>query len=201
MKEFWEERYGEEGYAYGTVANEFLMSQQHRFKPGIECLTVGDGEGRNGVWLAQQGLDVLSVDYSATGMEKARQLAASRKVKLATECVDLTQWQWPVNEYDLVVAIFIHFSNELRPQLHRNMLAALKPGGLIIMEAYDKGQLKYKTGGPPVEELLYSEAILKEDFAEAELLHGEQTIVELHEGKYHEGTSSVLRWVVRKPQR
>ncbi len=199
MKEFWEERYGEEGYAYGTVANEFLMSQQHRFTVGMKCLAVGDGEGRNGVWLAEQGLDVLSLDYSTTGLEKARQLAASRKVKLATECVDLTQWQWPVNEFDLVVAIFIHFSSEQRPQLHRKMLAALKPGGLIIMEAYDKGQLNYKTGGPPVEEMLYSDAILREDFAAGELLHAEHIIVELHEGKYHNGTSSVLRWVVRKP--
>jgi len=198
MKEFWEERYGEEGYAYGTVANEFLMSQQHRFSAGMKALAVGDGEGRNGVWLAEQGLEVLSVDYSVTGMEKARQLAASRNVRLTTECVDLTQWQWPVNEYDLVVAIFIHFSSEQRPQLHRKMLAALKPGGLIIMEAYDKGQLNYKTGGPPVEDMLYSDALLREDFAAAELLHAEHAIVELHEGKYHNGMSSLLRWVVGK---
>lgn len=198
MKEFWEERYSEEGFAYGTIANEFLMSQQHRFKPGMKCLAVGDGEGRNGVWLAGQGLDVLSVDYSSVGMAKARQLAASRNVPLKTECVDLTQWQWPVNEFDLVVAIFIHFSPELRPALHRNMLAALTPGGVIILEAYEKGQLQYKTGGPPVEEMLYSEAILKEDFATAETLHSEHAIVELSEGKYHKGRSSVLRWVVRK---
>ncbi len=198
MKEFWEERYGEQGYAYGTIANGFLMSQQYRFSAGMKALAVGDGEGRNGVWLAEQGLEVLSVDYSVTGMEKARQLAASRNVRLTTECVDLTQWQWPVNEYDLVVAIFIHFSSEQRPQLHRKMLAALKPGGLIIMEAYDKGQLNYKTGGPPVEDMLYNEAILREDFAAGELLHAEHAIVELHEGKYHNGMSSVLRWVVGK---
>lgn len=199
MKDFWEERYSEEGYAYGTAANEFLMSQQHRLKPGMKCLAVGDGEGRNGVWLAEQGLDVLSVDYSSVGVAKAGQLAASRNVSLKTECVDLTQWQWPVNEFDLVVAIFVHFNPELRPALHRNMLAALKPGGIIILEAYDKGQLQYKTGGPPVEEMLYSEAILKEDFAAAETLHAEHAIVELNEGKYHKGISSVLRWVVRKP--
>lgn len=199
MKEFWEERYGEEGFAYGTVANEFLMSQQYRFQPGMKALAVGDGEGRNGVWLAQQGLEVLSVDYSSVGMAKARQLAASRNVALKTECVDLTQWQWPVSEFDLVVAIFIHFNPELRPALHRNMLAALKPGGVIVLEAYDKGQLQYKTGGPPVEEMLYSEETLRGDFASAEILHAEHAIVELHEGKYHNGTSSVLRWVVRKP--
>lgn len=198
MREFWEARYSEEGFAYGTLANEFLMSQQHRFQPGMKCLAVGDGEGRNGVWLAQQGLDVLSVDYASAGMAKARQLAASRNVSLKTECVDLTRWQWPVNEFDLVVAIFIHFSPELRPALHRSMVAALKPGGVIILEAYEKGQLQYKTGGPPVEEMLYSEAILKEDFASAEILHAEHAIVELNEGKYHKGMSSVLRWVVRK---
>ncbi len=199
MQQFWEARYAEDGYAYGTEPNEFLVSQAHRLRPGMRALAVGDGEGRNGVWLARQGLEVLSVDYSAEGLAKARRLAARHGVTLRTEQADLTTWAWPRDAYDLVACIFVHFPPADRPRMHRAMLQALAPGGLVILTAYHKEQLAYGTGGPPVEEMLYTEDMLREDFAAAELLHLEHATVELHEGKYHDGISSVLRLVARRP--
>lgn len=198
MKDFWEQRYSEEGYAYGTAPNAFLSSQAARLAPGMKALVVGDGEGRNGVWLAEQGLAVTSVDYAEAGLNKARGLAASRGVTLHTLCTDLNHWDWPVSEYDLVVSIFLHFPSTIRPVMHAHMLEALKPGGLLIMEAFTKEQLNYKSGGPPVEDMLFSRDMLAEEFSNAELLLLEEVVVSLDEGPYHRGDGAVVRLVARK---
>jgi 2-polyprenyl-3-methyl-5-hydroxy-6-metoxy-1,4-benzoquinol methylase len=199
MKEFWEQRYSEEGWAYGTDPNAFLATLKPRLKSGAKALVVGDGEGRNGVWLAQQGLDVLTVDYSAAGVNKSRELARLNGVTLRAECADLNYWAWPKNAFDVVVSIYLHFPPEIRPVLHRAMFHALKPGGMLIMEAFNKNQLRYKSGGPPVEALLFSAEILRSDFAGAEIELLEETVTELEEGKYHVGPGAVVRLVLRKP--
>ena len=199
MKDFWNTRYAEPGYAYGTEPNAFLVSQGPYLKPGMKTLAVADGEGRNGVWLAQQGLDVLSVDASEIGLRKAQELAADRGVKIRTEKADLTAWQWPEQEFDVVAAIFVHFPPEVRSRLHRRMLEALKPGGVLILEAFTPAQLSYKSGGPPVLEMLYTAEMLRIDFAGGEILQIEERITDLEEGKYHRGPGAVVRLVLRRP--
>lgn len=199
MSQFWDERYAEPGYAYGTEPNAFLVSQRHLLEPGKRALAVADGEGRNGVWLAEQGLEVLSVDQSAVGLAKARALAAARGVSLRTEQADLTHWDWPQAAFDLVVAIFIHFSPAQRTRMHRAMFAALRPGGLLILEAFTPEQLEYRSGGPPVREMLYTAEMLRADFAQAAILSLEETITELQEGPYHRGTAAVVRLIARRP--
>jgi cyclopropane fatty-acyl-phospholipid synthase-like methyltransferase len=196
--DFWNARYAEPGFAYGTEPNSFLVSQKHHLKPGMKALAVADGEGRNGVWLAQQGLDVLSVDASEVGLRKAQELAQSRGVFLRTELADLTTWKWTEHEFDLVVAIFIHFMPEFRARMHRQMLQALKPGGMLIMEAFTPKQLEYKTGGPPVKEMLYTADMLREEFREGEILRLEEILTGLNEGPYHRGTSAVVRLIVKR---
>ena len=199
MKDFWNTRYAEPGYAYGTEPNAFLVSQRRYLKPGMKTLAVADGEGRNGVWLAQQGLDVLSVDASEIGLRKAQELAGDRGVKIHTEKVDLAAWQWPEQEFDVVAAIFVHFPPEVRSRLHRRMLEALKPGGVLILEAFIPAQLSYKSGGPPVLEMLYTAEMLRIDFAGGEILQIEERITDLEEGKYHRGPGAVVRLVLRRP--
>lgn len=199
MSNFWDERFSEPGYAYGTEPNAFLVSQMHLFKPGMKVLAVADGEGRNGVWLAQQGLDVLSVDQSAVGLAKARELAAQRGVSIRTEQADLTTWKWPQGEFDVVVAVYIHFRPEHRAQMHARMVAALKPGGVLIMEAFTPKQLEYKTGGPQDPAMLYTAEMLRRDFIEEEILLLEEALPELSEGPYHRGTAAVVRLVLHKP--
>jgi 2-polyprenyl-3-methyl-5-hydroxy-6-metoxy-1,4-benzoquinol methylase len=200
--QFWDDRYSESGYAYGTIPNQFLTQQQHRFKPGMKALVVGDGEGRNGVWLATQELDVLSIDLSPVGLAKAQTLATQNQVQIQTQCADLTTWDWLVAEYDLVVAIYLHFAPEVRQKMHRSMLKALKPGGSIVLEAFNLEQLQYQleydSGGPPVPAMLYQPEMLSADFAGGSIVELTETITELHEGEYHEGKASVIRLVVQK---
>jgi 2-polyprenyl-3-methyl-5-hydroxy-6-metoxy-1,4-benzoquinol methylase len=200
--QFWDKRYGESGYAYGTEANQFLTEQQHRLKPGMKTLVVGDGEGRNGVWLASKGLEVLSIDLSPVGLKKAEALAIERQVKIQTQCADLTTWNCPKAVYDLVVAIYVHFAPEVRQRMHRSMLKALKPGGLLILEAFNIGQLQYQieydSGGPKLGSMLYTPDMLRQDFAGRKILELIETITELHEGQYHNGKASVIRLVLQQ---
>ena len=151
------------------------------------------------MWLAQQGLDVLSVDASEVGLRKTQELAVDRGVAIRTEKVDLITWQWPVQKHYVVVAIYVHFPPEVRARMHRCMFEALKPGGILILEAFTPAQLNYKSGGPPVAEMLYSADMLRIDFAAGEILFIEEAIAELAEGKYHRGPGAVVRLVLRRP--
>lgn len=197
-REFWDSRFAEKGFAYGTEPNEFLVSQKRYLKPGLKALAVADGEGRNGVWLASQGLEVLSVDQSAVGLAKARELAAQRGVSIRTEQADLTTWKWPENEFDVVAAIYIHFPPTVRLRMHAAMYGALKPGGILILEAFTPKQLEYKTGGPQDPAMLYTMEMLRKDFVAGERLLLEETITGLNEGPYHRGQAAAVRLVLRK---
>lgn len=200
--QFWNRRYSESGYGYGTEPNQFLKEQQHRLEPAMNTLVVGDGEGRNGVWLASQGLNVLSVDLSSVGLKKAEALANKHQVKIKTQCVDLTLWDWSHAAYDLVVSIYLHFAPEIRQKIHRSMLAALKPGGLLILEAFNLEQLQYQTkydsGGPKIREMLYEPEMLRQDFLGGNVVELTETITELHEGQYHQGKASVIRLILQQ---
>ncbi len=198
MRDFWEQRYSEPGWAYGVEPNAFLVSQAHRFRRGMRALVIGDGEGRNGVWLAQHGLDVLSVDYSEAGLKKARGLAAAKGTRLRTECVDLASWQWPVDQFDLIASIFVHFSPDLRASIHAAMVNALVPGGLIVLEAFNKSQVNFSSGGPRDPAMLYSAAELRQDFAQGAIAMIEESETHLEEGKYHRGPGAVVRAIVRR---
>lgn len=199
---FWNDRYENQAFAYGTEPNAFLLEQKDRFRTGTRALAVGDGEGRNGVWLAQQGLSVLSVDLSATGLQKAQQLAQDRGVALETQAVDLSAWDWPVAAFDVVVSIYVHFAPDVRKGIHQAMIRALKPDGLLIIEAFTPEQLVYQakcqSGGPPKEDMLYPPDTLRRDFAEANELELYEAIVELREGEYHTGPAAVVRGVFRR---
>ena len=198
-REFWDRRYGESGFAYGTEPNAFLVSQCDRLPRSGRALAVADGEGRNGVWLAQQGLEVLSVDSSGVGLQKARALAAERGVAITTEQADLFAWAWPGAAFDCVVSVFAHFPPAERPRMHRAMFDALKPGGLLLLEAFNPNQLQYQSGGPPVLEMLYAAVMLRGDFAGAEVLLLEECVTDLKEGPYHHGPGAVVRMVARRP--
>lgn len=200
MKDFWNERYAEDGLAYGEQANEFLITQVSLLPPKANVLVIGDGEGRNGVWLAGQGFQVTSVDYSHVAIDKINAFAKERQVSVKAVFADLTTWDWPEETFDVVVSIYVHFPPDHRAQMHSNMIKALKPGGKIIMEAFHKEQLEYSSGGPPVEEMLFSEAMLKEDFNEAKILELYETITYLEEGKYHVGDGAVVRLIAEKPE-
>ena len=195
----WDERYAGGEYFYGTRPNAFLQSQHHLLKPGMNCLAVADGEGRNGVWLAEQGLKVLSVDSSAVAASQADTLAQQKGVTLDFEVADLLAWEWGENRFDVVVAIFVQFATpEQRPQLFANMKKCLKPGGHLLLQGYTPRQLEYGTGGPPQAENMYTEAMLRKAFAEMEILHLQEHDGEINEGLGHKGMSALIDMVARK---
>ena len=196
--QFWDQKYGADAYFYGKRANAWLVSQAHRLRPGMRALSVADGEGRNGVWLAEQGVRVTAVDASARGIAKARALAAERGVTVEHIQADLTSRTWPTAAFDVAVAIFAHFTPEHRPVVHRAMLEALVPGGLVLIEAYSPYQHLHRTGGPPDLDMLYTAWRLREDFAGAEIQELAEVTTELQEGRGHQGTSAVVRLVARK---
>lgn len=199
MSEFWNQRYAVEEYVFGTEPNAFLTEQAHRFTSGQKVLAVADGEGRNGVWLARQGLDVLAVDVSPPALEKARKLASRHGVTLETELADLFAWEWGEERFDAVVAIFIQFvAAEGRRTLHRLMRQALKPGGLILLQGYTPKQLEYKTGGPSERANLYTAEDLRGEFADLEILHLREHESEIDEGAGHRGMSALVEMVARK---
>lgn len=196
--EFWDSRYSEDGFAYGLTPNVFLSSFENSFKTGQKVLVIGDGEGRNGVWLAEQGCEVTSVDSSLIGVEKAQKLAKEKNVEIEAICADLTQWDWPDSEFDFIVIIYVHFPPNVRAALHDKIVSALKPSGQLIMESFTPDQLNYSSGGPPVLEMLYSAEMMKDDFKLLEIQELNECVVELNEGKYHCGDGAVIRLLAIK---
>lgn len=197
--ERWESRFSQEGYLFGTEPNAFLKAQAHRLGPGQDVLSVADGDGRNGVWLAEQGLNVHSVDFSPTALEKAATLAKARGVAIRTERADLVSWAWPVEAYDIVVAIFFQFASPAeRKRMFDGMKQALKPGGLLLMEGYGPKQLKYGTGGPRRLDYLYTRALLEDAFSDFASIEIDKYETELSEGARHTGMSALIDFIGRK---
>jgi cyclopropane fatty-acyl-phospholipid synthase-like methyltransferase len=195
----WDQRYAGEDYHFGTEPSAFLVSQRHILKPGMSCLALADGEGRNGVWLAEQGLEVLSVDSSFVALKKARKLAQQRGVTVKLEQVDLMQWDWGENKFDVVAAIFIQFvPPDIREQMFARIKRCLKPGGLLLLHGYTPRQLEYRTGGPSQAENLYTEALLRKEFADMDILHLREYDEVVREGTGHSGISALIDLVARK---
>lgn len=200
MQEFWDSVYADEAYVFGTEPNRFLLAQKDRLKPGQQALALADGEGRNGVWLAEQGLDVTSVDFSPIAQAKARRLAEARGVMIRFHEADLEHWDWVEARYDLIAAIFIQFAGpDTRARLFARMKQALKPDGLLILQGYTPRQLDYGTGGPSKAENMYTEPMLREAFADMEILHLQEHDEFIAEGYKHHGMSALIDLVARKP--
>jgi cyclopropane fatty-acyl-phospholipid synthase-like methyltransferase len=196
--ERWQTRFAAPGYAFGKAPNAFLKAQAHLLRPGQRALSVADGEGRNGVWLAEQGLDVLAIDFSAAGLAKARALAAERGVTLRTELADVTTWTWPAEAFDVIAAIFIFVEPAQRPAFFRNLKRALKPGGILLMQGYRPEQLNYRSGGPPNAARMYTRAILQEGFGDMAALDIREHDSAISEGSAHVGMSALIDLVARK---
>jgi SAM-dependent methyltransferase len=195
----WDERYAGGDFQFGEAPNLFLLSQAHRLRPGMRALAVGDGEGRNGVWLAERGLDATAVDWSAVGLAKARALADRRGVALATVTADLTRWDWPEVRFDVIAWIFVHLPPEDRALACEGALRALAPGGLLILECFTPAQHGRRSGGPKDPALLWSRALVERHFAGLEVLELLEGTVALDEGPRHQGPAEIVRAVLRRP--
>lgn len=200
--ERWTKRYDTRDYVFGTAPNAFVKAEVRRLKPGSKVLCVADGEGRNGVFFAEKGMKVHSVDFADNAIEKAKRLAETRGVNLKIEKADVLNWDWPENAYDAVVAIFIQFTTPAeRTQLFEDMKRAVKPGGLLLMQGYGPRQMEYKTGGPGILDQLYTRDLLEDAFADWEIIDLEEYDREIAEGSRHSGMSALIDLVAKKPDR
>ena len=196
----WDARFASSDYIFGTEPNAWLARHRDLITAGGRVLAVADGEGRNSVWLAQQGLTVDAFDISSVGVEKARKLADSAGVQVSFTVCDCADWHWQPAQYDAVVAIFIQFADpDTRSRLFAQMMTTLKPGGLLLLQGYTPKQLEYKTGGPPLIDHLYTEAMLRDAFSSAEILELETYEAVLREGTQHSGQSALIGAVIRQP--
>lgn len=193
---FWDANYAIVGYKYGLQPNAFLVEQAPYLPTAAQILLPGDGEGRNGVWLARQGHIVTSIDCSAVGLAKALGLAMKHGVVMRTRHLDLANWSPTPASADAVILTYVHLPPVLRRTVHRQAAQALKPGGRLILEAFNPDQLGRSSGGPQDASLLYRLENLREDFAGCldEIL-GWEGEVELNEGSGHQGPAHITRWV------
>jgi SAM-dependent methyltransferase len=194
----WAARYGGDEYFYGTEPNDFLREQAGRLKPGAKVLCLAEGEGRNAVFLAGRGCAVTGVDQSAAGLEKTRRLAKERGVTVETVRADLADYDLGTARWDGIVSIWAHVPPALRRSLYARGAAALKPGGVLILEAYTPDQLRHKTGGPPDPALTPRLADLREELAGLRLEIGRELERDVREGRGHGGLSAVVQVVAVK---
>jgi len=194
----WDERYSGGEFQFGQAPNEYLRAQSWRFQPGVAALAVADGEGRNGAWLARQGMAVTTLDWSEVGVAKARDFAASQGVALDAQQADVTQWNWPEARFDLIAWIYLHLPPEDRAIATAGCIRALKPGGLLVLECFSPAQEGRRSGGPKLPALLWSRAIVEQEFATLDVLELTEGAVRLDEGPRHHGLAEVVRCVLRK---
>jgi 2-polyprenyl-3-methyl-5-hydroxy-6-metoxy-1,4-benzoquinol methylase len=198
--EFWNERFNKEEFIFGKEPNEYLVDQTGKYlKPGNKVLCIADGEGRNGVWLAKQGMQVVGFDASDIALAKAKQFAKEHQVQVEYSFSDTDSFAWHANNYDAVIGIFIQFADPvMRERIFQKTYETLKPGGIFILQGYTPKQLEYKTGGPSLIEHLYTEEMIRDlsklfDIRELSIYEKE-----LSEGARHTGMSALLGLVAQK---
>ena len=194
----WDERYNTTDYVYGTDPNAFLANVVAEMPRG-RTLCVAEGEGRNAVFLAEHGHDVVAVDSSAVGLEKARRLAIERGVMIETVVEDLAHFDITAGNWDASVSIFAHVPPEIRKPLHRKIVHGLRPGGMLVLEAYTPAQIKLGTGGPPIAELTMNLDILREELDGLVFRHAVELQRDVVEGRFHTGKGAVVQVVAIRP--
>jgi 2-polyprenyl-3-methyl-5-hydroxy-6-metoxy-1,4-benzoquinol methylase len=197
MKEFWNDRYAGEEFVYGKEPNEFFKSELSNLPPG-KLLLPCEGEGRNAVFAARQKWTVDAFDQSEKGKEKCLSLADQYKVTVTYTIADAMEIELEENKYDVIALIFAHFPSAIRKQFHQKCINALKPGGLLLLEAFNPLQLNNQSGGPKDPDMLYTADLLQKDFANLNIKYLEELSVDLSEGKHHSGKGDVVRLLATK---
>jgi len=193
---FWNKRYAGDDYLYGTEPNSFLVAQYKVLREPV--LSLSEGEGRNAVFLASRGLEVVCVDISAVALEKAKRLAKSRGVEITTIVCDLEDFEPEERRYGSVVSISAHLPSRVRHRLYPLIEQSLRPGGTIVLEAYSENQLSRNTGGPKDLDMLMTVDKLRREFPNCEPLLLRDVEREVSEGEGHTGMASVVQFIARR---
>lgn len=194
----WDQRYSADEYIYGKDPNEFLAHAASNLPKG-RVLCIAEGEGRNAVYLATQGYDVVAVDSSSVGLAKAQKLAKERGVTIETVVSDMAHFEIQPESWDGIVSIFAHLPPAVRKQVHKKVVDGLRPGGVLILEAYRPDQLKYKTGGPPNEDFMMTLQGLEDELSGLNFEYAAELDRDVIEGQFHTGKGAVVQIIGRKP--
>lgn len=195
---FWDERYSGDELVYGAAPNEFLVQMAEGMPSTGRALDIGAGEGRNALFLAARGLDVLAVDQSEVGMQKAQRLARERGLRLRVQAADLQDFEAEAGSLDVVSSIFVHLPTALRAAVHRRVSGWLRPGGVFVLEAYAPEQVQRETGGPKDPLLLAPLEVIVGELAGLRIEHRAALVRVVREGRFHSGEASVVQVVARK---
>lgn len=195
---FWNDRYASHDLVYGEAPNDFLASVADKFPSHGHALDIGAGEGRNSLFLASRGLDVLAIDQSEVGMQKAQRRAKDRGLKLRTQVADLNDFNAEPNSLDVVSSIFVHLPTPLRAALHKRLATWLKPGGIFVLEVYAPDQIPRTTGGPKDPELFAPLKTIVAELSALKIEHQAALLRPVIEGPFHSGEASVLQVLARK---
>lgn len=194
----WDQRYNTDEFVYGKKPNDFLVSVIGQIPKG-DVLCLAEGEGRNAVYLAKQGCQVLAVDGSAVGLGKANKLAAENNVRIETQVADLANFDIISEKWDAIVSIFAHVPSDIRKTIHKKIVKGLRSGGVLVLEAYTPEQLKLKTGGPPTEDMMMSLNSLRQELKGLDFKLAEEMKRDIAEGKLHAGRGAVVQIFAIKP--
>ena len=197
MKEFWNDRYSAEDFVYGKEPNEFFKSEIDKLPAG-NLLLPSEGEGRNAVYAAKLSWTVDAFDQSEKGKEKCEALAKENNVTVNYTIADAVEIQLEEDKYDMIAFIFAHYPSSIRKQVHQKCIKALKPGGLLLLEAFNPLQLNNQSGGPKDIDMLYTAELLKSDFGDLNVRLLEELSTVLSEGKHHSGKGDVVRMLATK---
>ena len=189
----WDERYDQDEFLFGTEPNDFLKEQAHHIPAGGKVLCLGDGEGRNGVWLAEQGYQVTSVDLSQVGLDKTQRFAKERGVTIETIYADLADWPIEPQAWDGIVSIFCHMMPDERKRMHLRIVNGLKPGGVFLLEAYSPEQIDKGTGGPSNTDLLVTAEDIISELVGLDIYLAHSIDREVIEGTSHTGKANVTQ--------
>lgn len=195
---FWDERYGCEELVYGEAPNDFLREMAPRFPRAGRAIDIGAGEGRNALYLASLGLDVLAVDQSEVGMQKAQRLAKERGLALRVQAADLNDFEAEGGAFAVISSIFVHLPGPLRAAVHRRVVSWLAPGGAFVLEAYAPDQIQRGTGGPGDPARLASLDTIVAELEGLEIEHRIAIVRDVTEGRFHSGEASVVQVLARK---
>lgn len=196
---FWDQRYDDDSYVFGQDPNLWMLENADLLSPGMTAFVPGDGEGRNGVWLAEKGLQVTTVDASPIGVAKAQKLAAARGVGLDAHVADMRNWIPPKSGFDVVVSAFVHVDGHERKAVHQAIAKTLKPGGLLLLEGFAPDHIGIGKGGPSVKEMMFTAAGLREDFGDMlDIEYLEETRTVLPASERHGGPAVVMRLRARR---
>lgn len=197
MKEMWDQRYAGEEYVYGTLPNQFFKDKIEGINPG-KLILPAEGEGRNAVYAARLGWQVTAMDFSKEANKKALKLAAREGVSFTYTVDDFTKMDFGIELYDAAALIYAHIHPDHRQEVHKRIARSLKPGGYLILEAFNKNQINNSSGGPKSLEMLYSITMLLDDFKDLDILHLEENNVVLDQGGFHQGDAAIIRFYGQK---